>query len=61
MNYPKGGFISNATQAVAQRISGIRRQGRKLAQAARRLGGRNVRGERGVGGGGGRGIFRRGR
>jgi len=61
MNYPKGGFISNATQAVAQRISGARRQLRKATQRVRRLGGRNVRGERGVGTGGGRGIFRRGR
>lgn len=61
MNYPKGGFISNATQAIAQRISGARRRFRQGAQAVRRLGGRNVRGERGVGGGGGRGIFRRGR
>lgn len=55
----KRGIVSTVTQAAAQRVSGVRRQFRRLAQTARRVGGRNVRGERG--GGGGRGIFRRGR
>jgi hypothetical protein len=56
----KRGIVSNVTKAVAQRVSGARRQLRKGTQFIRRVGGRNVRGERG-GGRGGRGIFRRGR
>jgi hypothetical protein len=53
----KRGIVSNVTKAIAQRIGGGRRKLRQLTQDVRRVGGRNVRGERG----GRRGRFRRGR